>query len=377
MHFIGFILSLFLWISSVSALLPTYFDYNQDETKGLRALNSTKEITAEELKIWDQIVSDLIEKEHLKEEAARLYAYLYVAQRDVAYLSSNLKGTFRGSIAPISLAVVKLFAPQFNREQEVDEYTKQLSDVVFAKIQARFKEEETQIKSASKKHGEEYWVSSNPYGMKMGSWMPWIIPSVESLRAITPPSADSVEWEDQLNQVKDASKNLSEEQKQIVRFWAGEMPGKFFKKDDWLDIANTYMWARKTPLISALLIRSTLAMAIEDATIVAFDSKYTYWVKRPFMRDASVKSFIVAPDHPSYPAGHATLSTTAGTLLIYFFPDEEDLWTKLANEAAQSRIWAGIHFPIDNAAGKIIGQKVADRTIQKVERERGQLSGRF
>lgn len=368
-------LFLFLWSFSLSALLPTYFTYTPTEIAPLRTLNSAKKINENELKKWDQIVSQLVEKEKMEEVAPRLYAYLYVAQRDLAYLSSNVKADFQGSVEPISLAVVQLFVPSFNRPLDVDDYTKELTKVVFSKIQTRFQEEESHIQPRAEKIGEQYWPGKVPYfGIKMGSWMPWIIPSADALRAAPPPVFDSPEWQNQINEVKTASKDLTEEQKQAILFWADQAPGKFFKKDDWLDIANTYMWAKQTPLISLLLIRSTLAMALEDGCIAVFDSKYTYWVKRPFMRDPSIKPFIEPPNHPSYPAGHATLSFTASPLLIHFFPDDEQLWNRLAHQGAQSRIWAGIHFPVDNEAGRKIGENIAAQAIEKLQEQKLNLS---
>ena len=43
-------------------------------------------------------------------------------------------------------------------------------------------------------------------------------------------------------------------------------------------------------------------------------------------------------------------------VLAHLFPDEELDLLALATEAAASRAWAGIHFPIDNDAGQLLGR---------------------
>jgi membrane-associated phospholipid phosphatase len=74
---------------------------------------------------------------------------------------------------------------------------------------------------------------------------------------------------------------------------------------------------------------------------------------------------IPTPPFPSYTSGHSTISTAAATVLGHLFPTEaEDLAAK-AIEAKNSRLWAGIHFPIDNEVGAtgggMVGRLVAMR----------------
>jgi membrane-associated phospholipid phosphatase len=50
-------------------------------------------------------------------------------------------------------------------------------------------------------------------------------------------------------------------------------------------------------------------------------------------------------------------------MIAYLFPAHADFIRALAQEAGQSRIWAGIHFPMDNVAGLKLGTSVAQLFI--------------
>jgi hypothetical protein len=54
-------------------------------------------------------------------------------------------------------------------------------------------------------------------------------------------------------------------------------------------------------------------------------------------------------------------------MLAYLFPREADYVRSIAKEAGDSRIWAGIHFQIDNAAGANLGKRVAQKVIAWAE----------
>jgi PAP2 superfamily len=65
------------------------------------------------------------------------------------------------------------------------------------------------------------------------------------------------------------------------------------------------------------------------------------------------------PNFPTYPSNHSTYSADRSEILAYLFPTRADFIRAIGNEAGDSRIWAGIHFPMDNIAGKQLGRSVA------------------
>ncbi len=83
---------------------------------------------------------------------------------------------------------------------------------------------------------------------------------------------------------------------------------------------------------------------------------------RPNMRDTSIVTVIKTPPFPSYVSGHSTVSAAAATMLSHYFPENKTKWMQMAEEAKNSRLWSGIHFPSDNDAGFSLGTKLATDT---------------
>lgn len=75
-------------------------------------------------------------------------------------------------------------------------------------------------------------------------------------------------------------------------------------------------------------------------------------------------SMIPVPDNPSYPSEHAAAAGAASTVLAYLFPDQADFFTAEAEEAAQSRLLAGVHYPSDVEAGLALGRAVGEKVVE-------------
>jgi len=108
-----------------------------------------------------------------------------------------------------------------------------------------------------------------------------------------------------------------------------------------------------------------VAIAGFDAAVACWDAKYTYWAARPFQLDPQVQQVFTAPAHPSYPAAHGCISGAQGATLAALFPPDPQAFTDMANQAAESRIMAGIHFRSDIEAGLSLGRAVAQRVIER------------
>jgi membrane-associated phospholipid phosphatase len=107
------------------------------------------------------------------------------------------------------------------------------------------------------------------------------------------------------------------------------------------------------------------SVAMYEGFLCCWDAKYTFWYARPITADPSLDTILPTPPFPSFTSGHSTISAAAATTLGAFFPaDRPDLELR-ALEAKNSRLWAGIHFPIDNdvgaTGGAAIGRLVNER----------------
>src|SRR5205085_5449489 len=110
-------------------------------------------------------------------------------------------------------------------------------------------------------------------------------------------------------------------------------------------------------------IYTLIASAFYDAFIASQDGKFIYWYIRPNQLEPAIVPLFPVPNFPSYPSNHSTFSATRSEILAYLFPSHADEVRVLGNEAGDSRIWAGIHYQIDNAAGVQLGKSVAQKFI--------------
>ena len=74
--------------------------------------------------------------------------------------------------------------------------------------------------------------------------------------------------------------------------------------------------------------------------------------------DPAWRPYLVTPPFPSYVSGHSTQSAAAAVVLGSFFPAERQRLWEQALEAAQSRLYGGIHFRFDNAEGLRLGADI-------------------
>lgn len=144
-----------------------------------------------------------------------------------------------------------------------------------------------------------------------------------------------------------------------------------------------------------------LNVAIADAAIATADAKYTWWTWRPVTaivaggdRDRPMPDWtplLWTPNHPGYVSGHAACSGAAATILTAWFGTPKFTsvgpglagvgrvfsgFQQAAEEAAQSRVFGGIHFPFENADGLATGRSVGTWTLavfQRAVEERGPL----
>src|SRR5262249_13767631 len=137
---------------------------------------------------------------------------------------------------------------------------------------------------------------------------------------------------------------------EIARFWA-DGPGTVTPPGHWFQIAGELI-ARDgldTPRAARLL--GLLGATLMDAAISCWDTNYAYLLLRPTQADPGLVTPIPTPPFPSYTSGHATFSAAASEVLAQFFPQDAARLRGLAEEAALSRVYGGIHYRFDSEVG--------------------------
>ena len=95
-----------------------------------------------------------------------------------------------------------------------------------------------------------------------------------------------------------------------ISFWDSGPPGY-----RWNEIATNLLVKNNITGPRSARVLSLLNVAIYDATIAAWDSKYVYNRKRPSEVNSQVVTAIPVPNSPSFPSEHAAAAGTAAAVL--------------------------------------------------------------
>lgn len=202
-------------------------------------------------------------------------------------------------------------------------------------------------------------VGITPY---FGRVKPWCIPNVEAVRPAVPPAPGSEAFNKDAEELKKISKNLTQEQRKIANFWA-DGPSTYTPPGHWNRFACNEIVDHKLNPLRAARVLAYMNMAIMDAGISCWDAKYYYHYARPIQVVPGFKAILGTPNFPSYTSGHSTFSAAGAAVLGYLFPTEAAKFDKWASEAAESRIYAGIHYRFDAEMGNTQGKACANYAI--------------
>lgn len=185
------------------------------------------------------------------------------------------------------------------------------------------------------------------------------------------------------------SRTRSAEQSEIAQFWYEDCPLA------WNRIANTVVRRRGLDAWQAARAFALVNFAMADAYIAGFAAKYQFRFWRPVTAirnaesdgnertepDTGWQPFQVTPPVPDYPSTHALVGAAAAEILIALFGDRIRFETTsltlpgvsrsfrgfsdAADENADSRIFAGIHFPHAVRDGQHEGRSIG-RAVRKL-----------
>ncbi len=174
----------------------------------------------------------------------------------------------------------------------------------------------------------------------------------------------SIDWNQQLKVVESTLDHLTAHQKTIAKYWGSGPPTK-----QWIPIVDRLIDTYNVPAPRASRILAGLFAGINDAFVVCWSLKYKWLVARPNQLNQHLATYLCTPNHPSYPSGHATVAGAAEVILSYFFPAERRKLNQLAEEDAQSRLYAGVHFPADNEQGLRLGRQIGRIVVEQLKKD--------
>jgi hypothetical protein len=203
----------------------------------------------------------------------------------------------------------------------------------------------------------------------------------------------SAEYAADYNEVKNIggadSKTRTAEQSEIARFWYEPSPGVHIR------LAREQVVARKLDSWQSARLFALLNLAAADCLITGYDAKYRYNFWRPVTAiangandgnpqtkgDPKWTSYLETPSHPEYLSNHALLCAAWAEILARFigtdqlnftitsarpYPGITRSFTSLSQsalEAADSRVYAGVHFRSSCRDGLAIGREIGAWTF--------------
>lgn len=195
----------------------------------------------------------------------------------------------------------------------------------------------------------------------------WLFDSatlVTTIRPTPPPSTNSQQFQQELNEVLNESKNQSPDRIRIIHYWADGV-STYTPPGHWNAIASDDFIAKRFSEVRWARNMALLNMSLMDAAIACWDAKYFYFNPRPSQVNPAIKTLTGLPNFPSYISGHSTFSGAAATILGHIVPTRKAAYAGMAEEASLSRLYGGLHYRSDCNKGLECGNKVGDYAIQR------------
>jgi hypothetical protein len=227
------------------------------------------------------------------------------------------------------------------------------------------------------------WGLVTPFGIESGS----------HYRLQAPPALQTEKYAAAYNEVKllgridSAVRSL--DRTNVAKFYASASPVYVFNAA-----------ARQVTTLSLTenaRVFALLAMAMADASVAAWDTKYHYNFWRPQAAiqngdldgnplteaDSTWLPLISTPAHPSYASGHATVSGSARAVLEWAFGKDGhevslthsavpgfvliyNAWDEITDDVDDARIYGGIHFSFDQEKGAHQGRQVGKYILKNL-----------
>lgn len=332
---------------------------------------------------WNGVARDLVKANSSNALVAiRGYAIVSVAQYNAAIAAEKEKdgGSHPSVHAAISAASVVtlsyiypgaassletkldqyLAAEGWPGDENTDEATGEaIGRAVAAQIVARAQTDGFFAPYSGPVTGPGQWASANPPGgPSVGQAKTFFLTSGSQFRPPPHPALGSPEFAAAVAEVRQISDTRTPQQVAIAQFW--NLPaGTYQPPGYWNDEAATLAGKYRLKERDAAHVFALMNMVSYDALVASHEAKFHYWLLRPTMADPGITLPIGLPNFPSYPSNHAAISAGMARILGDRFPAEKGRLDALADEAALSRVYGGIHYRFDGEAGLTLGRTVA------------------
>jgi undecaprenyl-diphosphatase len=96
--------------------------------------------------------------------------------------------------------------------------------------------------------------------------------------------------------------------------------------------------------------------------------------RRPALRYPEPPALVALPHSSSFPSGHAATSFACATALSVLAPRLAPAFVVLACAIGYSRVYVGVHYPLDVVGGAVLGVLVGTAVLALLRRGRGRYA---
>jgi len=233
---------------------------------------------------------------------------------------------------------------------------------------------------------------------------PLVLDSANQFQAKKPLSFDLTKgslFQNQLQEVYEIGLGLTDEQVEIAKFWdcnpyvthhrghAMFATKKITPGGHWIGITGIVTRQAKSNFASVINAYTHVSVALFDAFISCWDEKWKTLIVRPETLinkhyDEEWLPLLQTPPFPEYTSGHSVISRASALVLTelygndFAFKDTTEMayglptrnytsFIHAADEAAISRLYAGIHYMMAIEEGIIQGNKVGNYITQNLK----------
>ncbi len=229
---------------------------------------------------------------------------------------------------------------------------------------------------------EPWWGTLRPFALKTPTECPILPPAQYS------ESKDSDLYREAKATI-DAGSNLDESRHKIVLYWADNPGQSGTPVGHWLSIGSQMVAQRHLDAEGAAELFVLASLAQADAFIAAWEVKYQTMVVRPNtyinrIIDPKWQTDIITPAFPEYPSAHSVQSGSAAAVMTALlgdhvaFDDSTNLalghpvrrfgsFWDAAKEAAMSRLYGGIHYPMAVTNGADLGRCIGEKVVARIK----------
>lgn len=244
--------------------------------------------------------------------------------------------------------------------------------------------------------GDGYWVPTGPALIPLQPYWGQNRTFIANCAVNAQPDAPHTSYSEEVgsgfynlaNEVYTTGINLTQEQKDIAKYWSDDPGNAGTPPGHCVSIATQILKLENAKLDKAALTYALVGIAVSDAFVACWKCKFHYNLIRPVSYikahiDNNWNTLLSTPPFPEFTSGHSSQSAAFASVMTslygdnYIFTDythqnRTDIngsprhfssFQACADEAAVSRLYGGIHYREGNEAGKVMGNKIGSMVM--------------